>query len=72
MASPPAWYKTACKGLGGRGQVLNWIGAKRYGSALHPGLLPAGDAQAAIIRGFAALRHYVVAQARRGAPAPRF
>ncbi len=27
---PPAWYMIARRGLGRRGQVLNWIGAKRY------------------------------------------
>ena len=27
---PPAWDMIARRGLGRRGQVLNWIGAKRY------------------------------------------
>jgi len=49
MALPLSLVQDGPEGLGRRGQVLNWIGAKRY-EALRDGLKtrPVSEAQAAL------------------------
>jgi hypothetical protein len=50
----PAWYMIARRGLGRRGQVLNWIGAKRYEALRRKGRWEkagqSSEAQAALYR----------------------
>ena len=51
---PPAWDMIARRGLGRRGQVLNWIGAKRYEALRRKGRWKkagqSSEAQAALYR----------------------